>query len=483
MLARLRRSSTRERLFAALAAAAVAAAVCAIAAFRKDAAVPLFAAPLAADQLAQVTDTLAAWNVSYTAAPDNVRVDPVKRGDLLLRLSLAGVPHAHIASRAETLAKASALTPQAVIDAEAADGLAGDIAAGLRGVSGVREARVIIAPAKPAVFGDETGREPSASVRLTLDPGAALEPRVADGVRAYVAASVPGLDPKRVALLDDRASPLSGPEEAAGEAAQEQASLQSALDAAFGAGAAIVRVHADYDAQSHQVRDVKRTPLAGEPIVRTAHDERYSSERKTYAKSDSAEDRGSDVRDERTDVPPGRLARLSIAVAVDRARGIDLTKLRALACASVGFDPARGDSIDVEEVDFAAAPPASGNTARDLAALAAAVLPPLAAAAGMTAALIALGKPMLSLGEAAVSRARIGRAAKTVAGYAPSQVRGALEGEPPHTAAAIISALPAATATAVLELYPPEERAAIVGRMARAASPVVPNVESVLQRA
>jgi flagellar motor switch protein FliG len=62
-------------------------------------------------------------------------------------------------------------------------------------------------------------------------------------------------------------------------------------------------------------------------------------------------------------------------------------------------------------------------------------------------------------------------------------VRGVLEREPPHTAAAIISALPVATAAAVLELYPPEERAAIVRRMSRAAAPVVPGYESIARRA
>jgi flagellar motor switch protein FliG len=62
-------------------------------------------------------------------------------------------------------------------------------------------------------------------------------------------------------------------------------------------------------------------------------------------------------------------------------------------------------------------------------------------------------------------------------------VRGALANEPPHTAAAIISALPAATATAVLEMYSAEERAAIVQRMARAAAPAVPDYETILRRA
>ena len=84
--------------------------------------------------------------------------------------------------------------------------------------------------------------------------------------------------------------------------------------------------------------------------------------------------------------------------------------------------------------------------------------------------------------ETLVQRVSIGKAARTVVGFAPAQVHGALANEPPHAAAAIISALPAATATAVLELYPAEERAAIVRRMARGVAPVVPDYEAVLRR-
>jgi flagellar motor switch protein FliG len=67
-------------------------------------------------------------------------------------------------------------------------------------------------------------------------------------------------------------------------------------------------------------------------------------------------------------------------------------------------------------------------------------------------------------------------------GYAPARVRGALAHEPPHAAAAIISALPAATAAAVLELYPQHEREALVRRMQRAPSPLIPDAHEVLGR-
>ena len=57
-----------------------------------------------------------------------------------------------------------------------------------------------------------------------------------------------------------------------------------------------------------------------------------------------------------------------------------------------------------------------------------------------------------------------------------------LEQEPPHAAAAIISALPAATATAVLELYPPHEREAIVTRMQRRHSPLLGDAHELIRR-
>jgi flagellar motor switch protein FliG len=56
-----------------------------------------------------------------------------------------------------------------------------------------------------------------------------------------------------------------------------------------------------------------------------------------------------------------------------------------------------------------------------------------------------------------------------------------LEQEPPHAVAAIISALPAATATAVLELYPPHEREAIVSRMQRRHSPLLNDTQELLR--
>jgi len=93
----------------------------------RDARVALFATPLYADQVTEVQTHLAGWGVPYAPLADNVRVDPRKRAELLLRLSLAGVPHRHLATSDETFAHVNALTPQSILEAQTRDALAADL--------------------------------------------------------------------------------------------------------------------------------------------------------------------------------------------------------------------------------------------------------------------------------------------------------------------------------------------------------------------
>jgi flagellar M-ring protein FliF len=193
----------------------------------------LFATPLHPEQLTEVEERLASWNVPFTPSADNVLVDVKRRNDLLLRLSMAGVPHVHVDASGELLSKLGALTPQAVIDAQTRDGLAGDIELALRGIDGVQDARVIIAPAKQGYFADDASRDATASVRLRLVPGARLSADAVAGVRSFVAASVAGLDARNVTIVDDRGVAL-GNGAGTGDAEDLQQSLQTALDTANG---------------------------------------------------------------------------------------------------------------------------------------------------------------------------------------------------------------------------------------------------------
>lgn len=470
------------RLKAAL-AAALALAVLAIAGgtyATRDTRVALFATPLYADQTAEVQARLAAWGVPYAPLADNVRVEVRRRADLLLRLSLAGVPHRHLTTADEAFARVNALTPQSVLEAQTRDALASELAQGLRGLDGVADARVIVAPAAAGAYADEPARDASASVRVTLAPGARLGPAALAGIRAFVAGGVPGLDPDRVTVLDDRGT-IDGSGTAPGADAV-QASLQSALDAAFGPGTTIVRVHREPAGATREERDVKRQTLPGD-LTRTSADERYASPQKTYRKQYETGERATETRELRLTTGPDATARVSVAVFVDGARLIDLDAVRALASATAGIDERRGDTVRVEAVRFAAAPPRAvrGIDGWAIAGLFAGLVPQLALIAAAAVLALAGARPAFAFLVRAAEAAGVRDTARESAGLPPARVRGALAGEPPHVAAAVISALPAATAAAVLELYPAEERAQIVRRLTRAAIDLVPHPEELLR--
>jgi flagellar biosynthesis/type III secretory pathway M-ring protein FliF/YscJ len=330
------------------------------------------------------------------------------------------------------------------------------------------------------VYADEPRRDASASVRITLAPGARLAARTVAGIKAFVAGGVPALDAERVTVLDDRGLALDA--DGGDDAADVQVALQSALDGAFGTAATIVRVHRERVAERRDVRDVHRA-AAGGSIARSTTDEHYASNAKKYSKTSATEDRGSTVREEHRVVAPDATARLTVAVFVDAARRLDLAKIRALAAATAGTRDERGDTVSVEAVAFHDGAPVAVRAARApgwLLAFASVVPQALTALAVVLA--IAFGaRPLASAAVRVLESASARRAAREVAGIPPARVRGALDGEPPHVAAAIISALPTATAAAVLELYPPEERGAIVRRLARANASLVPPAEELIR--
>lgn len=453
-----------------------------VASLARETRAQLFAVPLHPEQLAEVQERLAEWNVPFTAGADNVAVDAKRRNDLLLRLALAGVPHAHIDTSAEMLAKVSALTPQSIIDAQARSGLSSDLELALRGIDGVQDATVIVAPAKAAVFADEQSRDASASVRLRLRPGARLAPDAVAGIRAFVTSGVPGLDERSVTILDDRGFALGGATSGRTDPTDLQSSLQSALDSAYGAGTSIVRVHVDYDARTQQIKEVRRAPL-GVPLSSERSDEAYAGAGKHYTKSTRTEERGGDLREVSTAVAGGGIARVSVAVAVDESRGADLYKIRALVSAAAGLDARRGDTIAVQAVQFHSQRTGRPDVWFGVYGALLSALPPALPGCIALVALKTVRRPAARLINTLLTGMSIAQTRKAVTGFAPSQVRSALHNEPPHTAAAIISALPAATAAAVLDLYPAHERAAIVRRMARAHSPLVPDYETVIANA
>ncbi|MDQ2857845.1 MAG: hypothetical protein M3R53_04210 [Candidatus Eremiobacteraeota bacterium] len=451
--------------------------------FAHTSGVALFANPLQPDQLNEVQEQLAGWNSAFTPTADNVIVAQKDRNELLLRLSLAGVPHAQIQSSSELLGKVGALTPQAVVDAQTRDGLAGDIELGLRGMDGIEDARVIVAPAKRGYFADERSYDASASVRVKARAGMRLSREAVAGIRAFVAASVPGLDRARVTIVDDRGVALGSGGDSSSDANDLQTSLQSALDLSLGAGASIVRVRTEFDDRSQQSRFVRQTPLTAPPVTSTTENERYSTAGKRYDRTQAQVQRGTETSDVSTSTQPGRLARISVAIFVDASRQIDLYKVRALASGAAGLDARRGDSITVQAIPFSRARSERKDGWWLAYGAIVPLLPTVAIAVALLVAVRWMADPLAQFAKSITARVSIARTTAAVSGIGPAQVRGALLGEPPHAAAAIISALPAATAAAVLDMYPEHERTAIVQRMQRQTSPLVGDAEQFIENA
>jgi len=451
------------------AAIGLAAAAALTAFFSRDTRVPLFATALKADQLAEVDAQLSAWNVAFVPVHDNVRVDARMRGRLLARLAMAGVPHAHVMGTSEALAAVGTLTPQAILDAQARAGLEGDLEKGLRGIGGIEDARVIIAPARGGIFADESPTPATASVRLTAAPGNVLTASTLGAVRAFVAAGVPGLDAAHVTVVDDRGA-LE--DDRGDDGRRRESALQSALDAAFGIGTTIVRVHVDRDSAARESRDVRRRPDAA-AISHNDLEERFSGEKKSYTRRRTSLDRGSDVHEERKQIAAGSVARVSIAVIVDARRSFDLEKIRQVAAAASGLDPHRGDTLSVEAVAFDRPSGAAPQPFAYALGVFGEAIPAIALALVAIVALRVCAQPMTALAGDLMRRYALRRAAPQMQALGADAVFRALQDEPAHVAAAIVATLGTPLATAVLELYPPAERRAIVERLGRKRSPLV----------
>jgi len=442
---------------------------------------PLFPAPLRAEQVAEVERQLAAWNVAFVPSANNILVVPSRRNALLLRLALAGVPHAHLDDSGDALASVGALTPQSVIDAQARRGLEGDIALALRGIAGIDDAQVLVTPAQSASFADESSQPAAAGVRLHLAPGTRLSRENIEGIRRFVASAVPGLAPARVAVLDDRGAALDG-DASGGEEERLQAALQSALDQSVGAGTTIVRVHLERDPRVLRTTEIRTAPVSGPPVADDRDGEHFTRGAQRYERDAEHVRRGTERSETVIERPAGSTRRLFVAVVVDERLHLDVPAIRALAIATTGADATRGDVVSVQAVPFAAPPSPGSDLARLAGGIAATTVPALVVAIAAIIVVRKAGGPFASILERLVERGFQARRSGEFAGYPPARVRSALAGEPPHTAAAIISALPVATAAAVLDLYPASERSEIVRRMQRARSPVVPDPDEVLAR-
>ncbi len=278
--------------------------------------------------------------------------------------------------------------------------LEGELARTITEFPGVESARVHLVIPNRSLFIEEQ-QQPSASVLLRVG-GAKLESRDVQAIVNLVTMSVEGLDKSRVSVADSNGKVLYQPDEEGSLHGLTQTQLdhklmlQSNLERRIeemlmpvvGAGHVIAKVNADldfsqrtikkelYDPEKTVVRSEQRSESStrgraaieggvpdpnfrGDGMNGTTSDQNASTETRTTNYEINKEEQNIIAN-------VGELNRLSVAVIVDGTYSLDengkqvftprdaeeIKRIRQLVSNAVGFDSARGDTIEVSSIAF-----------------------------------------------------------------------------------------------------------------------------------
>ncbi len=399
---------TRRRLIAALSAVAIVAAVIGMARLAATPSMALLYSGLDAPAAGEVVAALEARGVPFEVRDQAIYVDGAQRDQVRMSLASDGLPAAGAAGYELLDALSGFGTTSQMFDAAYWRAKEGELARTITGSPNVRSARVHLAnpvsqPFTRAVSG-------TASVTVTMARGN-LDAGQAEAIRYLVSSAVMGMSPDAVAVIDAaRGVVLAGAEGPAGSASNPndraeslRANVQRLLEARVGAGRAIVEVSIDtvldsetiservIDPQSRvaissdteQNTESATGPAPGVTVASNLPDGDVGagggdSSRNSSQTRERQNFEVSETRRERV-VAPGQVRRISVAVMVDGvstpgAEGApptweprpaeELETLRGLVQSAVGFDPARGDTVTIETLQFTAVPEAGSLAER-----------------------------------------------------------------------------------------------------------------------
>ena len=282
--------------------------------------------------------------------------------------------------------------------------LEGELSRTIAALKDVKAARVHLVMPKRELFRREQ-IEPSASVTLRMYGGRRLDQRQVAAVQHLVAASVPGLQPSRITLIDDRGTLLvRGGDIAMEEGLAHRAEdyriayesrlkrvIEQLLERSLGAGRVHAEVNADmdfdqitlteetFDPDGQVVRSTQSVEEESElaerdqdgavtvgnnlPNTNAGGEEggRSNNENTTRTEETVNYEISRTVRNH-TQVG-GRIRRLSVAVLVggrenpsgDASIPLDpeeLDEIASLVRSAIGFDAERGDSVEIKNMPF-----------------------------------------------------------------------------------------------------------------------------------
>ena len=381
----------------------------------------LFYAELDAQDSGQIIARLEQMNVPYRIGEEGGRVfvpqDQVGRMRVVMAedgLPSGGSIGYEIFDRSEGLG-----TTNFVQNINHVRALEGELARTIRSVSSVRQARVHLVLPRRELFSRER-QEPSASIVLMLGGSRTLDRQQVTSIQHLVAAAVPGLKPTMVSIIDDAGNLLArGTEE--GDVSQTASraeemrigyesrmvrTIEELLTRSLGPGNVRAQVSAEMDfdrvtenaeifdpdgqvVRSTQVVEEQASNQDGAPDGVTVGNNLPDAlpELDGGAGSQSQTSRTEETvnyeitKTVKTHIrEAGMVRRLSVAVMVNgktvmddegnptyEPRGIEeIEKITALVRSAVGYDEARGDTIEVVEMPFVEIASADGATEQSL---------------------------------------------------------------------------------------------------------------------
>lgn len=282
--------------------------------------------------------------------------------------------------------------------------LEGELAATIGALNGVKTASVRLAIPEETVFAAEKAA-PTASVFIETARGESLGAEQVQAIVHLTSASIEGMKPTDVAVIDSAGTVLSAVGGSPTGGASKQASdyetrvrnsVQAMLDKVVGPGNATVVVAADVSSESaERLAETFEAPEVATPLNETTAQETYTGTgggeagvfgpdniavpgaangNGTFSSESSTRNNAIDKVTETRTIPAGTLSKQSVSVAVNDGLDVrpNMGNLRALVSAAAGIDVDRGDTVTVEFMAFdtssAAAAEQALTAAKDAAA-------------------------------------------------------------------------------------------------------------------
>jgi flagellar M-ring protein FliF len=391
----------RRGVIAAGAVALLALGIWGAIAARGPAMAPLFT-QLQPTDAAAIVSQLQAQHVPYRLAANGATVLVPASQVYQLRLDMAakGLPNAGVVGFS-LLDNPSITETQFDRQVNFMRALEGELTKTILYINGVQAARVgLTLPDQSSTFLGSDRTPPTASVLVQMAPGAELTPAQVQGIMHLVAASVQGMKPSDVTVLDSHGNLLSAQvaldsQPTTGSLAQQQIALtnqfdqqlqnnlESLLAQVLGPDNVITRVQATLNFDQQTTTSQLFQPVAGsqQGVLQSVNDlkETFSgtgtppapagsasntpsypfavggSGNSNYSRSQTQSQYAVSQITQHTTVAPGTVSRLSVAVAVNRTlTPAQQQAIQQMVMAAIGADPARKDQITVVGMPFAA---------------------------------------------------------------------------------------------------------------------------------